>query len=374
MIAVDKAHLFVAARSHPGMSGKANEDRYLVAAYQLKKFSATPAVLAVVTDGIGGHRGGEVAAEIAVNVIRQVVSGSNGSRPVEILRQALLNASQAIYQKAGTDQNLQGMGTTCACTWIIGDRLYTSSVGDSRIYLIRDGHIQQLTTDHTWIQEALDQGLLTAEQARSHPNAHVIRRYLGSRNLINPDTRLRLKASETNAQAEANQGCRLRPGDQILLCSDGLTDLVAEAEILAMIKDGHSAKAIDQLVDLANQRGGHDNITVVTLGIPQATAKIFRRTNPWRKVAWAGLMAAAAATVILAALTGIKYLERSRPEPTAPPVLTHQVTAAISPTVRPVLGSRPTEPTRTPRVSPTATPTQGWLASLTPWPTNTAAP
>src|SRR5450756_2343537 len=180
MIRSEHAHLQVAALSHPGMTGKNNEDRYAVSAYRLGPDNAAPSLLAVLCDGIGGHRAGEVAAEIAVNTISQVVAESDASQPIQILQNAVQAASQRIYKQAQSNGERRGMGSTCACAWVIGSRLYTVSVGDSRIYLQRGDAIYQLTTDHTLVQELLERGQITPEQMRGHPNAHVIRRHLGS--------------------------------------------------------------------------------------------------------------------------------------------------------------------------------------------------
>src|SRR3990172_5046815 len=161
------------------------------------------------------------------------------------------------------------MSTTGACAWVIGNRLYIASVGDSRIYLLRGDRIRQITIDHTWVQEAISSGVLSLEQARDHPNSHVIRRHLGSSQPVAPDFRLRLRDDEDDLRAEANQGLPLGPGDQILICSDGLTDLVEDGEIAAMLRSGKPDRALGDLVELANQRGGHDNITMVLLEVPQ---------------------------------------------------------------------------------------------------------
>ncbi len=139
MIPTAQAHVQVSAGTHPGLKGKQNEDRYGVSAYIINEHQPTPAILAIVTDGIGGHRAGEIAAEMAVENISRIIADSDASQPVEILRQAFSATSQAIYHKAESDPALHGMGTTCACCWIIGNRLYIASVGDSRIYLARAG-------------------------------------------------------------------------------------------------------------------------------------------------------------------------------------------------------------------------------------------
>jgi serine/threonine protein phosphatase PrpC len=263
-----EAHLYVAASTHPGMKGKNNEDRFAVSAHRLVQDESTPSLLAVVCDGIGGHRAGEVAAEMAVETISRTVVESDGRQPLEIFTQAFSRANRAIRDQATNDLAQRGMGSTCVCAWVIGYRLYTASLGDSRLYLMRGDTIRQITTDHTWIQEAIEFGALTPEQAVGHPNSHVIRRYLGAQNPMPPDFRLRLQPDETDEQSEANQGMRLLPCDRLVLCSDGLTDLVANDEISKAFQGRGRKAALDYLVDLANSRGGHDNITVVALEIP----------------------------------------------------------------------------------------------------------
>lgn len=268
MIRVPETPLHVTALTHPGLSGKQNEDRFAVSAYRLGRRDPTPSLFAVVSDGIGGHRAGEIAAEIAVETISQIAAASNGRRPLATLQEAIQAASQAIAEQGRDDTQRLGMGTTCACVWVIGDRLYTVSVGDSRIYLLRGKSLQQLTTDHTWIQEAIERGLLDPEDARRHPNMHVIRRYLGSTLPPRPDLRLRLHPDDSDAQAEANQGTRLEGGDMLLMCTDGLTDLVTNEEIQAILSDYEPPAAAQALIDLACERGGHDNITVVLIAVP----------------------------------------------------------------------------------------------------------
>lgn len=274
MIRTTHAHLNVAAATHPGNAGRQNEDRFAVSAYLLSEADPTPSVFAVISDGIGGHRAGEVAAEMAVEWISHRVAQSDPGRPpLEILDEAIRTASEHIVSSARDNAQRLGMGTTCACAWIIGDQLFTASVGNSRIYLLRVDAILQLTVDHTWIQEALDKGLLKPDQVRNHPNLHVIHRYLGSSKAPQADVRLRMEKNESDTQSRSNQGMRLRPGDVILLCTDGLTDMVADGEIQAIVRGDprpwrgrqNSAQA---LVDRASALGGSDNITAVLLAVP----------------------------------------------------------------------------------------------------------
>ncbi|MFZ1043305.1 MAG: PP2C family serine/threonine-protein phosphatase [Anaerolineales bacterium] len=265
------AHLNVAALSHAGRSGKNNEDRYAVASFTTDE--GHPAVFAVVADGIGGHRAGEVAAELAVNYISQNVADSNGRKPLEVIESAIDTASQAIAARSASQDDQQGMGATCVCAWVVEDKLYTAYVGDSRIYLIRDGKIQRLTVDHSWVQEAIEKGIIKPEEARNHPNVHVIRRHLGSVELPGVDFRMYLKSDESAEEAKKNQGARLHSGDILLLCTDGLTDMIWDDEILHVIKTRSNLKSMaEDLIDEANERGGHDNITVILLGVPRDNA------------------------------------------------------------------------------------------------------
>jgi len=280
MIRSSLPHVHVSALSHAGMSGKNNEDRYAISSFHLSKDDPRPAVLAVVADGIGGHLAGEIAAELAVNFITAGVAESNAKKPVKILENAIQNASQSISSHSASNEDETGMGATCACVWIIEDRLYTAYVGDSRIYLLRGKFIQRLTIDHTWVQEAFEKGIITAEQMHDHPNQHVIRRYLGGIRLPDVDFRLRIDDTESDEESENNQGFHLEPGDTILICSDGLTDLVWDDEIQKIIRSKRDMKvAADTLVNLANERGGHDNITVVLMSMPKLEETMQRRRN-----------------------------------------------------------------------------------------------
>ncbi|MGE5124309.1 MAG: PP2C family protein-serine/threonine phosphatase [Acidobacteriaceae bacterium] len=269
MIPAEQSHLNIAAASHPGAKGKQNEDRYSVLAYRFSPDEHTPSVIALLADGIGGHRAGEVAAELAVKYISQYVVDHSSGLPAQVLFQAFIHANQVILDHARQDPSMDGMGTTCVCAWVIGSQLYASSVGDSRLYLRRGAELLRLTTDHTWIQEALARGALAPDQVKGHPNAHIIRRYLGSTHALLPDMRLRFNPSDNDAQAEANQGLALVPGDQLVLCSDGLTDLLTDREIHEVLRTSQFKHVPTHLINLANLRGGHDNITVVALEVPK---------------------------------------------------------------------------------------------------------
>ena len=269
MIPSNQNHLDTSAITDTGSRGRLNEDSYQITSFTISDNDDTPVLLTVVADGIGGHKAGEIASRIAVETIVNAVAESDMSDPQWILKSALLEANHSITSEAAEDDERIGMGSTVACALIIDTALYIATLGDSRIYLIRDNIIRQLNIDHTWVQEALDVGVINSEEARSHPRRHLIRSYLGSSDPIKPDLRLYLADNENLEQAKANQGLPLLPMDQILLCSDGLSDLVADEEILDILQGGGTHdEQLQKLVDLANLRGGHDNITIVLLQSP----------------------------------------------------------------------------------------------------------
>lgn len=394
MIPSERAHLYVAANTHPGMRGKNNEDRYAVSSYYMGARKETPSVFAVVCDGIGGHRAGEVAAEMAVETISQAVAQSDGSDPRQTLTQAIQQAGISIHAQAEANPERKGMGATCVCAWVIGNRLYTASVGDSRLYWVRGDSIHQVTTDHTWIQEAIEYGAITPEQAKGHPNAHVIRRYLGSATPPEPDFRLRMHPEDSNEQAEANQGAGLQPGDSLVLCSDGLTDLVEPEEILSALKSFERSKALAHLTDLANQRGGHDNITMVWLQVPEniklpselprpQMEKTVVRAAP-SMISRYGLPCAVifVLAIILSSVGGgiFWFMSRNTPAPdiiaTTPaitlPVMQPESTLEIIPSH--TAPSIPIQPEAVPSDTPSPVESDPLKPTYTPWPTNTLPP
>lgn len=383
MIPAERSHLHVTAKSHPGMNRKNNEDRYSVSAFRLSDTQPVPALFAIVCDGVGGHQAGEVAAEMAVEIISREAAASDATAPLPTMRLAIQKASQAILERSESNPELFGMGATCACVWIIDDHLYMANVGDSRIYLVRGGVIRQISTDHTWIQEALEAGLLTPDQARGHPNAHVIRRYLGSKQPAEADTRLHLRDGESDEQAEANQGLNLAPGDQFVLCSDGLTDLVSPAEILSNLTTGLQPKnqdeAVQNLIDLANQRGGHDNITIVALQVPASEASV-SSASPARSrwpAKWTCLVIGLASLLVVALLAGGAYLlfNQLSDRPTATTVISPQATSpVIVPATQAITPLQSPPVLDTPAVQPTASPSLQAAPTYTPWPTNTINP
>jgi protein phosphatase len=375
---VDHAHLTVVALTDEGARGKKNEDRYGVSAFQRRGRGKTPVLLAVLADGIGGHRAGEVAAELAVDQISAFVATSPEDLPPgEALQGAVQAASQAIYQHAAAAPDRQGMGATCAIAYVIGPRLFAANVGDSRIYLLRGERLRQLSIDHTWIQEALDHGVLSEDQIKGHPNAHVIRRFLGS---PQPPEAAVCQSLE-DQPAESDPGIRLQKGDILLLCSDGLTDLVSDDEICETLVSQPLETAGASLIDLANQRGGHDNITLILL---QAPENLSRKNGRARGILLTGCLSLLVLAGLAAAiLIGTNWLSPGEGGTSTPPleeVLPPLVTQNFAQT--PAATTLMPETTSTlplssaypgPPIGPTrsARPTGSSGATLTPWPTDT---
>jgi serine/threonine protein phosphatase PrpC len=209
-----------------------------------------------VADGLGGHQGGEVASAAAIEPLA-ALDGRELAKPAEaaeVLAAAIREANAAIIDRAAGDPGLWGMGTTVTAAALAGDRhLQLAHVGDSRAYLLRDGSLEQLTTDHTVVGELVRRGRLTPDQAAIHPERSILTRAVG----LDPDV-----------PVDTPDPLELHPGDQVLLCSDGLTETIPDptiADLLAADPDGDAT--CRSLIDAANQAGGPDNITVVLLRV-----------------------------------------------------------------------------------------------------------
>jgi protein phosphatase len=265
MIPTPHSDLTLGHGTHPGETGKNNEDRYLVQSFYGE--GGATVTLGVVADGIGGNRAGEVASDLAVRSVSQVVGNGAGTNYAQMLDEAVSQAARAVQAEAQGNADLKGMGTTCAAALVAGRRLFTAYVGDSRLYLARRGGIIQTSVDHTFVQEAIESGLLSPAEAKAHPHRHVVRRHLGADPNVRADFRLRLAEDEAPEQSMRNQGVLLDPGSMVLICSDGLSDLVEAPEILQVLTGRPVQKAVDELILLARRRGGHDNITVILMQV-----------------------------------------------------------------------------------------------------------
>lgn len=377
MIRENQSSYKVVAKSHPGSTGKNNEDRFGVSAFRFAQNEHESALLAVLCDGIGGHQAGEVAAELAVDTISNTIANSSGDHPLAALEQGIHLANQAIYEAANHDHEKKGMGSTCACVFLRNNRLYTATIGDSRIYLMQGDRIRQISTDHTWIEEALEAGIITPDQVKNHPNRHVIRRYLGAPHPPVVDFRLRLHQGETDEKSLKNQGVELQAGDRLLLCSDGLTDLVSDAEILAAFDNRTEEKAVEGLIDLANQRGGHDNITIISAVVPHDAAE--EKMKPKKKSFLPyGCVIAAIMIGLITTITLGYFWWKGFPWETTAGNPTPPIQATLNPFITsPPQPSATLGPTQTPLPSPTPTetePASGLLTTETPQRVDSAYP
>jgi len=208
--------------------------------------------LVVVADGMGGHLAGEVASRMAVDVISRVYYETPGNA-VSALRTSFTEANRQIYQSSTEVQGRNGMGTTCTALALRNGTALAAHVGDSRLYLVRNGQIYLMTEDHSAVMELVKRGLLTREQARHHPDKNVILRALGSHSEV-----------EISIWDEPFP---IKGGDRFLLCSDGLYDLVEDKEIMDTVMASDAYSACAGLITLAKERGGYDNITVAVVGI-----------------------------------------------------------------------------------------------------------
>jgi protein phosphatase len=210
-------------------------------------------LLAIVADGMGGHQAGEVASQMAVDIIRRHYYEQSQTKPLKALKQAFIDANRVIHQASTEELSLRGMGTTATALLLVGNQVYFAHVGDSRLYRLYEGELSLLTEDHTLIMEMLKSGLLSPEEARFHPHKNIITRALGTHPRV------------TIATSQALQPVRI--GDHFILCSDGLYDLVEDDEIKMTVLSATPAFACQQLITLARERGGYDNISVGILAV-----------------------------------------------------------------------------------------------------------
>jgi PPM family protein phosphatase len=220
--------------------------------------------LFIVADGMGGHAAGEVASSMAVDIISTEMPLSRGiedGNVQEALTEALRHANDAIYRRTVEEVEKQGMGTTVSALFLAGSRYVIGHVGDSRIYLMRDGDFMQLTKDHSYVQEQVDAGLLTPEQARSHPYSNVITRCCGATSDVEPDV----------------QEGDFREGDVFLLASDGLTAMLDDKRIEQILRTPLSpSRVVAKLIAEANARGGVDNITAILVHVTGPSSPAIR--------------------------------------------------------------------------------------------------
>lgn len=231
------------AISDVGRKRQKNEDSYLIND-ELNLF--------VVADGMGGHAGGEYASRIAITTIEEMMKkGDSKVSGEQIIQKAIQDAGQKIIAKAEEDRALKGMGTTVICLHLENKKGIIAHVGDSRGYLFRDGVLEQLTDDHSLVNEQVKSGLITAEEAKTHQFKNIITRSVG----VTPEVEVDISSR------------KLKAGDAFLLCSDGLSNLVELSEMEGKLREREPVLAAKAMVDLANKRGGDDNITLVLVEV-----------------------------------------------------------------------------------------------------------
>ncbi len=240
--------MFVSGRTDIGQERQNNEDCYLIMDHH------DTAALFAVADGMGGHCGGEVASSTAIEKIRtffsrnrETLAGASIQEIKTFFTRMFEEANDSIWEKAISSDQLKGMGTTLTAAVLSGDNLHIGHIGDSRAYIIHSGEIYQVTEDHSYVQKLVNENQLQAGEERNHPKQNLLTRALGTD-----------KSVEVDIYHHS-----LVPGDRVLLCTDGLTRMVSDEEILDMAASFSVTEAVDRLVNMANARGGPDNITVL---------------------------------------------------------------------------------------------------------------
>ncbi len=231
-----------------GRTREANQD-----VFYTHKFS-DQAGFAIVCDGMGGQSGGHIASDMACSIISsRLIEERVGEMPSDQIRDLVVTAvSEAnldVFKKSNTEPGCKGMGTTAVLAIVSGQTAYIAHVGDSRVYYWSGGRLQQLTRDHSLVQELMEQGKISQTEMKTHPNRNMITRAVGVSLIVDIDY-LEMP---------------LHPGEKLLLCSDGLTNMVTDEAIAAVLGDDHAPVVCSRLVAMANEAGGTDNITVAVI-------------------------------------------------------------------------------------------------------------
>jgi serine/threonine protein phosphatase PrpC len=292
------------------------EDAYF--AEELVTAGGETITLAVVADGIGGASSGERASNLTVECIHDFVRESSGADFPQILEGALKRANRAVYEEAQQEEHKRDMGSTAVAVIVHRDRFYLASVGDSRAYLVRGGNVVQLTTDHNFGEEMIRLGKLRPQEALRNPHAGALVRSIGNEPDVRVDLGVYWNAREPEAGARARQGTLLKPGDHLVLCSDGLIrerpdgrgHFVETAEFDGILSRNLPLRAARTLVSKAMGRNANDNVSVIVLQKPAGPAGVGKTVLRWGAI-----------LVFLAALTaaGATFLPSLlRPKPQTP--------------------------------------------------------
>jgi len=248
---VERDEIVVAGLTHQGMIRKDNQDSYGFIEPESPELLKNRGRLFIVADGLGGHRGGKVASKMAVDIIGKLYYSVDKEPIYPALLHALEVANRSIFETSSKHEELQGMATTCTALVIQQPHLYMAHVGDSRAYLVRGPLIQQISEDHSLVNEQIKAGMITPEEAKHSRYKNIITRSVGFEEQVEVDV----------------VGLDVAPGDQLVLCCDGLTNLVEDEEILETVTAHGLNRSPELLVGLANDRGGDDNITVIVVKV-----------------------------------------------------------------------------------------------------------
>ena len=228
-----------------GRKRKMNQDYVFIADLPVGSLSN----LYIVADGMGGHNAGGFASRFAVETVVDEISGSAETEVFTLFREAIETANSRLRRKAVEDESMSGMGTTMVVATIKEDRLMVANVGDSRLYVVSDKMIQ-ITKDHSLVEEMVRMGGINKEQARNHPDKNIITRAIGAQEEIKPDFFT----------------IRIAPGDRVFMCTDGVSNMLTDEEILLILKETQSEEEqIHRIVEAANEQGGRDNMGVILI-------------------------------------------------------------------------------------------------------------
>lgn len=257
-------HYTVATHTHPGKVRENNEDCYGHVQ------NTQGGLIAIVADGMGGHAAGEVASRMAVETVLDQATPTPEQTIVQSLQSALLTANERIVDESQS-AGRRGMGTTAVLSYFDGRKAWFAHVGDSRIYLFREGNLAWRTKDHTRVQSLVDAGLLSQEAARHHPEGNVLTRALGHRKMADGRA-LMVSVRE--------RPIHMREGDVVVMCSDGVSDLLEDEDIGRIVGALDPHQATEQITQLALSRGGHDNITVMIVGLTRTEVALGQQAPP----------------------------------------------------------------------------------------------
>jgi protein phosphatase len=248
-----KPGIVIASLTDVGRQRSNNEDSYLYWEPDSENEFLRKGRLAIVADGMGGYEGGQEASRLAVETVRSFYDRNFTGEPQQTLVTAFETAHANIQRYASEHTEFQGMGTTCTALAIVGRQLFFAHVGDSRLYRISEKNVARLTRDHSYVGRLVESGIVRSEDAESHPQRHILTAALGSGREVVPDI--------------PEQPVTLEEGDTLVLCTDGLWSMVNETELATVARSENPAESSLALVNMALQRGGPDNITVLILRI-----------------------------------------------------------------------------------------------------------